>query len=87
MGAAHELGADEGGLGPHAAGKDFLKLVAAVIPDAVAAGAPEVPGFDAAIGEGTQHFKLIVVADLLDMAERFAAKLQRLAVQFQHIGA
>ena len=46
-----------------------------------------MPGFDAAVGEGTQHFKLIVVADLLDMAERFAAKLQRLAVQFQHIGA
>ena len=52
-----------------------------------AAGTPEVPGLDTAIGEGTQHFQLVVVADLLHMAERFTAKFQGFAVQFQHVGA
>ena len=36
VGAAHELRAHQCGLGPHAAGKDLLQLVAAVVPDAVA---------------------------------------------------
>ena len=87
VGAAHELRAHEGSLSTHAAGEDLLQLITAVVPDAVAAGTPEVPGLDTAIGEGTQHFQLVVVADFLHMAERFTTKFQSFSVQFQHIGA
>lgn len=87
VGAAHELRAHKGSLGAHAAGEDLLQLITAVVPDAVAAGTPEVPGLDTAIGEGTQHFQLVVVADLLHMAERFTTKFQSFSVQFQHVGA
>ena len=37
VGAAHELRAHQRCLRPHAAGKDLLQLIAAVVPDAVAA--------------------------------------------------
>ena len=87
VGAAHELRAHEGSLGAHAAGEDLLQLITAVVPDAVAAGAPEVPGLDTAIGEGTQHFQLVVVADLLHMGKLRTAEVEGLAVQRQHFGA
>ena len=87
VGAAHELRAHQCGLGPHAAGKDLLQLVAAVVPDAVAAGPPEMPCLDAAVGEGTQHFELVVVADLLHMGKLRTAEVEGLAVQRQHFGA
>ena len=87
VGAAHELRAHQCGLGPHAAGKDLLQLVAAVVPDAVAAGPPEMPCLDAAVGEGAQHFELVVVADLLHMGKLRTAEVEGLAVQRQHFGA
>ena len=86
VGAAHKLRAHQRRLGSHAAGKDLLQLIAAVVPDAVAAAAPEMAGLDAAIGEGAQHFKLVEIPDLLDMGKLLAAKGQRLLVQRQNFG-
>ena len=85
--AAHKLWAHEGGLGPHAAGKDLFQLVAAVVPHAITAGPPEMPRLDAAVGEGTQHFQLVVVANLLHMGKLRTAEVKGFAVQRQHFGA
>ena len=85
VGAAHELGPHQSGLGAHAAGKHLLQLVAAVIPDAVAAGTPEMPRLHAAVGEGFQHLELVVVPDFLHVGELLLAEFQCLAVQRQHL--
>ena len=45
-----------------------------------------MPRFDAAVGEGAQHFELVIVADLLNMRKLRAAEVQRLAVQRQDFG-
>ena len=37
-----------------------------------------MPGLDTPIGEGTQHFQLVIIADLLHVVERFTAKSSRL---------
>ena len=87
VGAAHELRAHERCLRPHAAGKDLLQLIAAVVPDAVAARPPEVPCLNAAVGKGAQHLELVVVADLLHMGKLLTAEGKGLAVQRQHLGA
>ena len=86
VGTTHKLRAHQCGLGPHATGKDLLQLIAAVVPDAVAAAAPEMAGFNAAIGEGAQHFELVIVADLLHAGELLTAKGQRLLIQRQNFG-
>ena len=46
-----------------------------------------MPCLDAAVGEGTQHFELVVVADLLHMGKLRTAEVKGLAVQRQHFGA
>ena len=86
VGAAHELRAHQGGFGPHAAGEDLLQLIAAVVPDAVAGRAPKMARLDAGIGEGAQHFELVVVADGFDAGERFAAEREGLFVQGEDFG-
>ena len=43
-------------------------------------------GFDAAIGEGAQHFELVEIPDLLDVGKLLAAEGQRLLVQRQNFG-
>ena len=73
MGAAHELGTHQRRLGAHAAAEYLLQLVAAVIPDAVAGGAEKVLGGHAAVGEGPQHFQLVIVPDALHMGKLLPA--------------
>ena len=41
---------------------------------------------DAGIGEGAQHFKLVVVADGFDAGKRFAAEREGLFVQGEDFG-
>ena len=41
-----------------------------------------MPCLDAAVGEGAQHFELVVVADLLHMGKLRTAEVER-----QHFGA
>ena len=43
-----------------------------------------MPCLDAAVGEGAQHFELVVVADLLHMGKLRTAEVEGLAVQRQH---
>ena len=46
-----------------------------------------MPRLDAAVGEGTQHFQLVVVANLLHMGKLRTAEVKGFAVQRQHFGA
>jgi hypothetical protein len=86
VGTTHELRAYQSVLGPHAARKYFLQLIAAIVPHAVTGGAKEMPGFHAAVRKGAQHFQLVIIADLFQVGKLIAAKFQRFAVQFQHLG-
>ena len=45
-----------------------------------------MPGFHAAVRKGAQHFQLVIIADFFQVGKLIAAKFQRFAVQFQHLG-
>ena len=85
VGAAHELGTDQGVLGPHGPAEHLLQLVAAVVPDAVAGGPPKVPRLHAAVGKGAQHFQLVVIPDALGGGKLVGAQAHGLLVQGQHL--
>ena len=86
MGAALELAADEGILGPHHFCKDLLQLGAAGIPQAVTGGAQHIGGGHLGVRKGFQHLELVEVADLLHVSEIGLAEFHGLFIQSQGFG-
>ena len=86
MGAALELAADEGILGPHHFCKDLFQLGAAGIPQAVTGGAQHIGGGHLGVRKGFQHLELVEVADLLHVPEIGLAEFHGLFIQSQGFG-
>ena len=86
MGAALELAAHQSVLGPHHLSKDLFQLGAAGIPQAVSGGAQHIGGGHLGVGKGFQHLELVIVPDLLHVAEIGPAKLHGFFIQRQDFG-
>ena len=86
VGAAHELTAHQRILTAHHLRKDLFQLGTARIPQAIPGSTQHICGGHLGIGKGPQHLELVIVPDLLCMAEIGLAQLHGLLVQGQHLG-